>query len=70
MSSLEMEYFVLKPRSKVVDDPYAKASRLAMEAYAKEIRDINPELSFELSNWANKEHFKDSELAINGKYSS
>lgn len=63
-----MKYFVLNPRSKAVGDLYAKASRLAMEAYAKEIRDINPKLSIELSNWAYKEHFKESELAINKKH--
>ena len=70
MSSLEMKYFVLKPRSKSCCDLYAKASRIAIEAYAKAIRDFNPKLSFELSNWANKEHFRESELAINEKHSN
>ena len=70
MFGLKMKYFVLKPQSKTVGDLYAKASRIAMEAYAKEIRDINPELSLELSNWANAEHFKDSKLAIDEKYYS
>ena len=70
MSGLEMKYFVLKPKSKNVSDPYAKASRIALEAYAKAIRDINPILSYELSSWANKESFKESELAINEKHSS
>jgi hypothetical protein len=69
MSGLEIKYFALKPRSKTVCDLYAKASRLALEAYAKGIRDINPKLAFELSNWANREHFKEAELAINKKYS-
>lgn len=68
MPGLEMKYFVLNPQSKTVDDPYARASRIAMEAYAKEIRDINPELSFALSDWINRELFKESELAINEKY--
>ena len=70
MPGLEMKYFVLKPRSKGVSDFYANASRLAMKAYAKEIEAINPKLSLELVNWANKEQFKESELAINKKYSS
>lgn len=63
-----MKYFVLNPRSDIVGDPYAKASRIAMKAYAKEIRSINPKLSLELLGWANKEHFKESELAINEKH--
>ena len=69
MSGLEMKYFVLKPKSKTVCDLYAKASRIALEAYAKAIRDFNPKLSFELSNWANREHFKEAELDINEKHS-
>ena len=65
MTGLEMKYFVLKPKSKNVNDLYAEASRLAMKAYAKKIEIINPKMSLELSNWANKEYFRESELAIN-----
>lgn len=68
MSKLEMKYFVLSPKSKTVRDIYAKASRIAMQAYSKEIKIIDPELSHELADWASKEHFKESELALNKKY--
>ena len=62
MIGLKMKYFVLKPRSKTVNDPYAKASRMALEAYAKAISDVNPCLSLDLLNWANEEHFKEGEI--------
>lgn len=52
MSGLEMKYFVLKPHG---DDEYAKASRKAMRAYASQIRQVNPELSQELRDWADGE---------------
>lgn len=35
--SLEMKYFVLKPRSKYRNDPYANAARRAMWEYAYQI---------------------------------
>jgi hypothetical protein len=52
MSGLEMKYFVLKPQSKKPTDPYALASRIAMKAYANEIKNENPELASSLRKWA------------------
>ena len=53
--SLEMKYFVLKPRSKKIGDKYARAARIAMRAYAEAIRETDPELAEELWAWTNKE---------------
>ena len=50
-----MKYFVLKPRSKNYDDPYALASREAMRTYAFCIESENPELAEELHKWRIKE---------------
>lgn len=55
MESLFMKYFVLKPRSNSIDDPYAHASRMAMLAYAKYIKKINADLANELIKWADRE---------------
>ena len=55
MKGLEMKYFVLKPRSKTINDVYAEASRVAMKAYADSIYEHNPELGAELESWANQE---------------
>ena len=64
MSNLEMKYFVLKPRG-VFDDPYAKASRVALKAYALAIKAENPKLAHDLYMWeieeqgvANREHLQ------------
>lgn len=62
MTGLEMKYFVLKPRSKTVGDPYAKASRAAMHAYAKAIREENQRLAENLEDWAYKEGERESIL--------
>jgi hypothetical protein len=53
--SLEMKYFVLKPRSKFYGDPYAAASREAMRAYATMIQYEDIELSASLKEWADME---------------
>ena len=50
MTGLEMKYFVLKPAGGP-DDPYAKASREALRAYAKEIREENPQLFGDIDEW-------------------
>ena len=57
MSGLKMKYFVLKPRGDF-HDPYAKASRAALKAYAKAIEDENPELAHDLYTWEIKEQGK------------
>ena len=49
---LFMKYFVLKPGSNSRHDPYARASREAMRAYARTIDDHDPELAKSLSEWA------------------
>jgi hypothetical protein len=48
---LEMKYFVLKPRSKDKGDIYAKASRVAMLAYADEINEHDHDLFLDLTKW-------------------
>lgn len=50
--ALELKYFVLKPRSKRKADIYAKASRMAMFVYASWIKNEDPELAKELTEWA------------------
>lgn len=45
---LLMKYFVLKPRG---NDEYARASRAAMLAYAKEIEATDQQLSRQLEDW-------------------
>lgn len=52
-AGLRMKYFVLKPAG---DDAYAKASRAAMFRYARFIREDNPTLSRELTDWAAQEN--------------
>ena len=49
--ALEMKYFVLKPRSKEIGDIHAKASRLALEEYARIIRDEDPSLADSIREW-------------------
>ncbi len=50
MTGLEMKYFVLKPRG-AFDDPYAKASRAALKAYAEAILEENSQLYGDLEKW-------------------
>lgn len=54
MSGLQMKYFVLKPNG---NDRYARASRVAMRAYARSIDRENPELALQLEEWAAREQF-------------
>lgn len=53
---LEMKYFILKPRAKRKNDPFAIASRQAMMAYADSIKEHDPILALELNQWATKEN--------------
>jgi len=48
LKGLRMKYFVLKPG---VDSPFGKASRMAMLAYAKEIKWTDEQLSAGLEVW-------------------
>jgi hypothetical protein len=56
--ALEMKYFVLKPKSKFLGDPYAKASRKAMRIYADMINHEDQELAKSLRKWADEEDNK------------
>ena len=53
--AIELKYFVLKPKSRTRDDPYAAASRLAMWVYAQSIELVNPQLAIDLKDWCNQE---------------
>ena len=53
--SLEMKYFILKPRAKSKTDKYAEASQAAMYTYADFIEEEDPDLANELRSWVGKE---------------
>ncbi|MCK5602978.1 hypothetical protein KAR91_13935 [Candidatus Pacearchaeota archaeon] len=53
--SLEMKYFVLKPRAKTPTDLYAYASQKAMLTYAELIECEDEDLAKSLREWAYKE---------------
>jgi hypothetical protein len=53
--TLEMKYFVLKPKAKSKDDRYAIASQQAMLTYADKIFDDDPFLATELRAWVTNE---------------
>ena len=53
--TLEMKYFVLKPKDKYKDDRYAQASREAMLAYADSIDSVDPPLADHLREWVTRE---------------
>ena len=52
-NGLQMKYFILKPKGA---DAYAKASRRAMDTYARMIREENPQLADELEDWTGREY--------------
>ncbi len=60
--SIQMKYFVLKPRSKTPTDPHAFASREAMRAYADEIEETDPQLAYSLRVWAAEESHREKKL--------
>jgi len=60
--SLELKYFVLKPKSKHYGDLHAAASRTAMRAYARMVRRDDPDLAHALMEWANSEQEADYAL--------
>jgi len=69
MTGLQMKYFVLKPKG-AFDDPYAKASRTALQAYAREIRDENPQLYNDLEKWRIEEQGAANEAHLMAKLES
>lgn len=50
--SLEMKYFVLKPRGASI---FATASRRAMRAYAAVVQETDRDLADSLRDWADRE---------------
>lgn len=69
MNGLEMKYFVLKPRG-AFEDPYAKASRAALKAYAESILEENPQLYGDLEKWRIQEQGKANEAHLISKLES
>lgn len=53
--ALEMKYFILKPKAKTRNDPFAKASQMAMDAYANAIEDTDSKFAEQLREWVEKE---------------
>jgi hypothetical protein len=51
-SGLQLKYFVLKPRG---ESAYARASRIAMRAYAEAIQAHNSSLARDLKMWVEGE---------------
>jgi hypothetical protein len=64
---LQMKYFVLKPAG---DDAYAKASRDAMQAYARSIRDENPGLYADLETWRINEQGESNKRDLDRRFAS
>jgi 1,4-alpha-glucan branching enzyme len=56
--TLEMKYFVLKPKAKSKSDPYSFASQQAMLTYAKIIQSQTNNWDFaqKIKAWAREEH--------------
>jgi hypothetical protein len=57
---LELKYFILKPKSKISRDPYAKASRAAMLVYADLVDIYDSKLAIDLRDWVRKEEELDA----------
>jgi hypothetical protein len=60
MDGLKLKYFVLNPSSS--DKAYAKASRVAIKAFARAIRPGNPALADDLESWAGKPKASKNEI--------
>ena len=69
-TGLEIKYFVLKPRSKFVDDSYAWASRQAILAYAEAIGETNGLLASDLRDWARQEELLHTAMKAAAQQSS
>lgn len=61
-TGLVMKYFILKPRSKRLGDPFARASREAMRAFAKSIADTDSKLATELWDWVRRETKREEDM--------
>jgi len=62
-----MKYFVVKPKG---DNPYAKASRVAIKAYAKSIEDENPQLCHDLCMWEIEEQGNVNRQKIDAQFAA
>lgn len=60
--SLEIKYFILKPRAKSKEDPWAKASQDAMLKYAELIEETDPGLAGDLTTWAQREIIRQTRM--------
>ena len=65
MGAIVMKYFVLKPRSKTINDDYAFASRQAMRTFASYCND--PQLADELRSWVDVEDRKVKQMMTGAK---
>jgi len=59
---LKWKYFVVEPRSKTKNDPFAAAARKAMRTYAAMILNTDPEFAAEILEWADAEFKHDQDL--------
>ena len=64
-TGLKMKYFVLKPAG---DGPYAEASRSALQAYARAIREENVDLYSDLENWRIEEQGEANKRRIDRQF--
>ncbi len=60
--AFETKYFVLKPKSRFKDDPFAIASRAGMREFAETIKDTDDELASELLAWCDREEFNNMKM--------
>ena len=65
--ALEMKYFVLKPKAKDQQDPFARASQRAMMAYSKAIRKVDRLLADQIEAWAEREQARQAVLNTSWK---
>jgi hypothetical protein len=61
---LHMKYFVLKPRAKARNDVFARASQVAMQAYADhlEAEGADEDFARELGRWSVQELLRQQRL--------
>jgi len=72
MIPAERKYFILRPRSKFPGDPYAKASRAAMIAYAESLQteedaELDKLFITDLLDWVAQERAYNQLLDTGGK---
>ena len=65
--SLELKYFVLKPKAKGNDDMWARASQEAIKTFSDYIRASEPLFADQLLFWAEKEKSKQDYMGFGNK---